>query len=182
MIVKLYRRLLNYPRLNQILTNLYPALFFTGIRITQIASDWKTIRVRMGGLFSMTPMGAQFGGALFTMCDPWFMMILVRHFGREFKIWDKAATIHFLRRGRGTMYATFSVSDEQLAFIRERVSAESKINIVFTTQILDREEQVVAEVEKTISVRLRTPSLLHADQPANTYRFDEKQREVGFYA
>ena len=174
MILKLYRHLLNYPHLNRFLTNLYPALFFTGIRITHIAPDWKTINVRMGGLLSMTPMGAQFGGALFTMCDPWFMMILVRHFGREFKIWDKAATIHFIRRGRGTVYATFTITDEQLAFIYEKVIAESKIDIILTNQILDRENEIVAEVEKTISIRLRTPNILHADQPANTYRIDEK--------
>ena len=178
MILKLYRRLLNYPRFNRFLTNLYPALFFAGIRITQITPDWKTIKVRMGGLFSMTPMGAQFGGALFTMCDPWFMMILVRHFGKEFKIWDKVATIHFRRRGRGTVYATFTITDEQLAFMREKVMAESKIEVILTAQIIDRDNEIVAEVEKTISIRLRTPNTLHADQPAKIYRFDEQQTEV----
>ena len=175
MILQLYRRILTYPRLNRFLTNLYPALFFAGIRITEITSDWKTIKVSMGGLFSMTPMGAQFGGALFTMCDPWFMMILVRHFGKAFKIWDKSATIHFRRRGRGTVRATFTVTDEQLAFIREKVMAEGKIHLILTTQIIDREEEIVADVEKTIFIGLKTAKhteIDQTDQPPTVYRLD----------
>jgi len=175
MIVKLYRRILTYPRLNRFLTNLYPALFFAGIRITEITSDWKTIKVSMGGLFSMTPMGAQFGGALFTMCDPWFMMILVRHFGKTFKIWDKCATIHFRRRGRGTVKATFTITDQQLAFIREKVMAEGKIHLILTTQIMDREQEIVADVEKTIFIGLKTAKNNgrdQTDQPPTVYRLD----------
>ena len=175
MIVKLYRRILTYPRLNRFLTNLYPALFFAGIRITEITSDWKTIKVSMGGLFSMTPMGAQFGGALFTMGDPWFMMILVRHFGKGFKIWDKSATIHFRRRGRGTVKATFSITDQQLAFIREKVMAEGKIHIILTTQIIDSEEEIVADIEKTIFIGLKTAQhtqIDQTDQPPTVYRLD----------
>ncbi len=126
----------------------------------------------MGGLFSMTPMGAQFGGALFTMGDPWFMMILVRYFGKEFKIWDKSATIHFRRRGRGTVKATFSMTEQQFAFIREKVSAEGKIHIILTTKIIDSEEEIVADIEKTIFIGLKTAKPPQTEQSPTIYRLD----------
>jgi acyl-coenzyme A thioesterase PaaI-like protein len=155
MIEKLYRKILAHRRLNHFLTNLYPALFFTGIRITEITPDWRTIQVRLGGLLSITPMGAPFGGTLFTMCDPWFMMILVHHFGPEFKIWDKSATIHFRKRGKGTLNATFTISEEELLAIRETVMREGESNPVFSTQILNAEGEVIADVHKTIYIALR---------------------------
>lgn len=155
MIEKLYRQILSHHRLNRFLTNLYPALFFTGIRITEISPDYRTIKVRLGGLLSMTPMGAPFGGTLFTMCDPWFMMILVHDFGPAFKIWDKSATIHFRKRGKGVLNATFTISEEEILAIRETVMREGEASPVFSTQILNAEGEVIADVHKTIYIGLR---------------------------
>jgi len=46
------------------------------------------------------------------MCDPWFMLILMQHLGRDYIVWDKAASIQFLKPGRGTVAATFHISPE----------------------------------------------------------------------
>ena len=46
------------------------------------------------------------------MCDPFFMLILLEHMGREYIVWDKAAAIQFLKPGRGTVMATFHISPD----------------------------------------------------------------------
>ena len=51
--------------------------------------------------------GTHFGGSLYSMCDPFFVLILSAALGRDYVVWDKAAAIRFLRPGRGTVKATF---------------------------------------------------------------------------
>ena len=43
--------------------------------------------------------GTHFGGSLYTMCDPFFMLILVNNLGSGYIVWDKAATIRFKKPG-----------------------------------------------------------------------------------
>ena len=70
--------------------------------------------------------GTQFGGSLYSMCDPFFMLILVEALGPRYVVWDKAATIRFRRPGRGTVHATFHIPQERIDEIRAAADARRK--------------------------------------------------------
>ena len=134
--------------------NYYPPLFGAGIRSRKI--DERTIKIEMKlTKFNRNIVGVHFGGSLYAMCDPWFMLILMHLLGTDYIVWDKAASIQFLRPGRGRVTATFYIPPERVDEIR--AAAESgKVEPLFTVDVLDDEGQAVARVEKLLYVRKKS--------------------------
>ena len=103
--------------------------------------------------YNANAVGTHFGGSLYAMCDPWFMLILVRALGDDYIVWDKSAAIRFIRPGRGTVRATFHIPPETIDDIRARADAGEKLEPTFTVDVCDAQGQVVAQVEKLLYVR-----------------------------
>lgn len=132
----------------------WPPLVAAGISLR--APDDHTIDAQMPlRWYNRNIVGTHFGGSLYAMCDPFFMLILMRHLGPGYIVWDKAATVRFKRPGRGRVRARFRVTPEQVADIRRRADAEPKVEPQFTAQVLADDGTVVAEVEKLLYVRRR---------------------------
>ena len=134
------------------LFNLYPPYLGAGVRVK--APDPYTFEVRMKLRFwNRNYVGTHFGGSLYTMCDPFFMLILLNALGRDYIVWDKEATIRFRRPGRGTVRATFHIPPEKVAEIKAEADTHRKVEPVFQADILDEQGEVVAEIEKLLYVR-----------------------------
>jgi acyl-coenzyme A thioesterase PaaI-like protein len=136
------------------LANVWGPYLLSGIRVTDVAPDFRRIDVRL----AMRPwnrnyVGTHFGGSLFAMADPWFMVALIERLGPGYAVWDKTGTIRFRRPGRGTVRARFELPDDRVEEIRRAVEERGKAEPVFVAQIVDSSGQIVAEVEKLISVR-----------------------------
>lgn len=97
--------------------------------------------------------GTHFGGSLYAMCDPFFMLILIEQLGREYVVWDKAATIRFRRPGTGTVRATFHIPEERIAEIRAAAGRDGKVEPTFRVDVINEKGEVVADVEKLVYVR-----------------------------
>jgi acyl-coenzyme A thioesterase PaaI-like protein len=136
------------------LMNLYPPYLGAGIRIVHVARDLCTFEVRMPlTWFNRNYLGTHFGGSLYSLCDPFYVLILAENLGPSYVVWDKAAAIRFRRPGRGRVTARFHVPAERIAEIRAAADRGEVIEPVFTAQVLDREGRLVAEVEKLLYVR-----------------------------
>lgn len=134
--------------------NLYPPFLGAGVRVKNIADDLRTIEVQMPLTFwNKNYVGTHFGGSLYTMCDPFFMLILVNHLGPDYIVWDKAAAIRFKKPGTGTVRAVFHVPEERIAQIRQLADLDGKIEPQFQTVVTDTNEVVIAEVDKLLYVR-----------------------------
>ena len=134
------------------LINFYPPLLGAGIRSRTI--DEHTIHVEMKlTALNRNIVGTHFGGSLYAMCDPWFMLILMRALGTDYIVWDKAASIQFLQPGHGTMTATFRITQERIAEIRQEADGGQKIEPTFAVDVLDTQGQAIAHVEKLLYVR-----------------------------
>ncbi len=132
----------------------YPPYFGAGIRIKKVASDFSFIRVELGyHRWNRNYVGTQFGGSLYSMIDPFFMLMVMENLGREYIVWDKAATIRFLKPGRSRCRAELRLDAHHLEQIRREVSETGKSHPVFLVQIRDEQGQLIAEAEKTLSVR-----------------------------
>jgi hypothetical protein len=95
-------------------------------------------------------MGVHFGGSLFAMTDPFYMVMLARNLGRQYVVWDKAASIRYKKPGLGRVRAEFRLSEERLEEIRMGLEAEGRLDVRFVVEIKDEEGGVVAEVERVI--------------------------------
>lgn len=138
----------------KLLANLYGPFLLSGIRLTRVAEDFGTIEVEMAlRPWNRNYVGTHFGGSLFAMADPWFMIMLLERLGPGYRVWDKAGTIRFRKPGRGTVRARFELPAERLEEIRRAADADGRVEPVFTVAIRDEEGEVVAEVEKRLSVR-----------------------------
>jgi acyl-coenzyme A thioesterase PaaI-like protein len=141
------------------LLNLYPPYLGAGVRVKHIAPDLRTFEVEMKlRWWNRNYVGTHFGGSLYTMCDPFFMLILMEGLGGDFIVWDKSARIRFRRPGRGTVRATFHISEERIEAIRQQVLAQGKVEPTFEVEIRDEDGEVVAQVEKLLYVRAKEDS------------------------
>ena len=139
-------------RLRERLINFYPPLLGAGIRSRTI--DELTIHVEMKlTALNRNIVGVHFGGSLYAMCDPWFMLIMMRALGPNYLVWDKAASIKFVSPGRGTVKTVFQITRERVNEIRAAADRGEKIEPIFSVDVLGEQGQVIAHVEKLLYVR-----------------------------
>lgn len=132
----------------------YPPYLGAGVRITQMSDDFRQVEVEMRLRFwNRNYVGTHFGGSLYTMCDPFYMLMLIHNLGPDYIVWDKAATIRFKRPGKGTVRARFEVSEQKIEEIRSSADTLGKVEPLFQVNVIDAGENVVAEVEKLLYVR-----------------------------
>ena len=135
--------------------NLWPPLLFSGIHITRMDDDFRAVDVELRERFyTRNYVGCHFGGSLFAMTDPFWMMMVMRNLDRSYTVWDRSAEIEFLKPGRGTVTARFRLDEEHLDEIRQNTQEEgSKFLPRFAVDITDPDNTVIARVTKTLHVR-----------------------------
>ncbi len=144
------------PRWFRYLMNCWPPFIGMRIHIEHISDDWQTLRMRMKlGLRNKNFVGSHFGGGLFAMVDPFYMVMLMHLLGRDYLVWDKSASIDFVVPGRGTVYAHFHVSDDMLAEIKAKTANGEKFEPTYQIEVVDAAGKVVAKVAKTLYIRQR---------------------------
>lgn len=134
----------------------YPPFLGAGIRVRRLPEHGFAVRMRLT-FWNRNLVGTQFGGSLYSMCDPFFMLILVAALGPGYVVWDKAATIRFRRPGRGTVSAMFSIATARIEEIRAQADQGQRVEPVFIVEVRNQEGEVVAEVEKLLYVRRQQP-------------------------
>ena len=136
------------------LINLYPPMIGAGIRVVDIDPGFTRITVEMKlRWWNKNVFGTQFGGALYMMCDPFFVAILMTNLGRDYIVWDKAATIQFLKPGRKAVRAVFTLTPEEIARVKTETDARGKHEPEYDVDIVDSDGLVVARVHKVLYVR-----------------------------
>lgn len=136
------------------LLGFYPPYLGAGVRVREVAKDLRSVTVEMPlTRWNRNYVGTHFGGSLFSLADPWFMLILIEQLGDGYVVWDKAGSIRFVKPGRGTVRARFEIPPERIAEIRAEADRDGRTEPVFRAAITDDAGDTVAEVEKRISVR-----------------------------
>lgn len=125
-----------------------------GISIVHVSPDYREIHVQMKlRWYNRNYVGTHFGGSIYAMTDPFYMMMLINNLGGEYIVWDKGAHIEFLKPGRGTVRAHFVLSTDQIQLIKNTVDQEGKYVFDLPVDVLGESDQIVASVNKTLYVR-----------------------------
>ena len=134
--------------------NIWPPFIGAGIKIITLSKDYRytLVRLRMG-IFNRNIVGVHFGGSLFAMTDPFFMIMVQQNLGKEYVVWDRAAKIDFVKPGRGNVHAEFSISEQQLEDLKSAAQNGAKVLRDFTVEVKDGSGEIVAIIIKTLYVR-----------------------------
>ncbi len=134
--------------------NLYGPYLGAGVRVTRVADEYRTFDVVMKlRFYNKNYFGTHFGGSLYSMCDPFFSIILVKNLGSDYIVWDKHAAIRFKKPGRSAVHVHFHIPQDRIREIRHLADTHGKTEPVFTVDVTDDENTVVAQVEKTVYVK-----------------------------
>jgi acyl-coenzyme A thioesterase PaaI-like protein len=138
----------------QWLLRIYPPFRGAGIRVTRMSPDLREIDVEMKlHWWNANAVGTHYGGSLYSMADPFYMLMLLENLGRDYIVWDKVASIRFRKPGKGRVRAEFRLTQSQLDELRAQLVVQERIEPTFQVQIRDESGEVVAEVEKLLHIR-----------------------------
>jgi acyl-coenzyme A thioesterase PaaI-like protein len=136
--------------------NLWPPFLFSGISVSEISKDFRHTKVRLKKrVLTSNYVGTLFGGSLFAMTDPFYMVMIMKNLGKGYIVWDKRSEIEYVSPGKSTVFAEFHIWDADLEDIREKVAAEGKYLKWFDVEIKSADGTVVAIVKKQIYIRLQ---------------------------
>lgn len=134
--------------------NLWPPFWGAGIHVEAIAEDFRHVEVSLKlRWYNQNYIGTHFGGSMFAMTDPFYMLMLIKNLGKAYIVWDKAASINFIKPGKGTLRAIFNFTGAELAAVRHEADEKGKIQFDRSVDIINAEGETVAEVVKTLYVR-----------------------------
>lgn len=139
------------------LINFYGPFLGAGVKLEKITKDFRQARVSMKLTFyNRNYMGTQFGGSLYAMVDPWYMLMLIKNLGKDYIVWDKAATINFRKPGKGKVTAEFHLTEEHLNEIKNTLETQNKMDYVFKVEVKDDAGKLIADVDKVLYIRKKS--------------------------
>lgn len=137
----------------QRLLNWYPPYVGAGIRVAEISNDWLYARVVLPlRWYNRNYVGVHFGGSLYAMCDPMYMLLLMNLLGRDFIVWDKAGSIEYVKPGTGRLSAEFRLDSNLVESLKELRPNEKRV-FDLAVDVRNEAGEVVARVVKTEYVR-----------------------------
>lgn len=136
------------------LVNWYPPYLGMGVRVRSHREDFTRFEVELRARwYNRNLFGTHFGGALYSMSDPFFVFIVAANLGDDYIVWDKAACIEFLKPAKGTITGIFEISIERLEEIRDEVKELGRNTYPFENELLNEDGVAVARVKKEVYVR-----------------------------
>jgi len=133
--------------------NLHPAFRGTGGRVVHVAQDLRHIRVALPLSWkTKNIVGSLYGGSLFAITDGAHPMMLMAALGPGYIVWDKAASIRYRKPGYTTLFADFTLADEELAWIRRQLAGQPELERTYTVELKDRHGVVYTVVERTVYI------------------------------
>jgi acyl-coenzyme A thioesterase PaaI-like protein len=134
----------------------WPPFLGAGISVKSFAEDYRDAVVALKlGRFNRNYVGTHFGGSLYAMTDPFFMIMLLHNLGGDYLVWDKSGSIEYVAPGRGTVTAHFRLTGERIAEIRAQAAGGEKIFPEFEVDVKDEAGEIIARVRKILYVRLK---------------------------
>ena len=134
----------------------WPPFLGAGIRVRSLSDDFREAVVDLKlGRFNRNAVGTHFGGSLYAMTDPFFMIMLLHNLGGEYFVWDKSGSIEYVAPGKGTVSAHFLLSQARIEEIKALAASGEKIFPEFEVDVKDVAGETVARVRKVLYVRLK---------------------------
>ena len=138
------------------LMNLWPPFLCNSIHVQSVSADWSEVRVVLRlRPWNRNYVRSQFGGNLFAMTDPFWMLLVMHQLGNDYYVWDKAGAIDFVAPGYEHVYAHFKLEPTVINELRAAAAGGGKVLRWFETEVATASGEVVARVRKQLYARLK---------------------------
>lgn len=147
------------PHLLKLRLNTYAPYIGAGIKIDHISLDQGLCVVSMGlNTLNKNIVGTQFGGSLYSMVDPFYMLMLMHQLGSNYVVWDKSSQIDFVAPGDSKVTARMKIPSSEIITIQELAKDGEAVFREYKVDIVDEQQKLIATVTKTLYIRLRKHS------------------------
>ncbi|WP_201578065.1 DUF4442 domain-containing protein [Psychrobacter okhotskensis] len=147
------------PHLLKLRINTYAPYVGAGIKIEHINLDQGLCVVSMGlNALNKNIVGTQFGGSLYSMVDPFYMLMLMHQLGSSYVVWDKSSHIDFVAPGNSKVITRMKIPSTELITIQELAKDGDAVFREYQADIFDDQQKLIATVTKIIYIRLRKHS------------------------
>ena len=144
------------PYLLKMRINTYAPYIGAGIKIEHINLDQGLCVVSMGlNSLNKNIVGTQFGGSLYSMVDPFYMLMLMHQLGSSYVVWDKSSHIEFVAPGNSKVTARIKTPSNEIKTIQDLAKDGEPVFREYKVDIVDEQQKIIATVTKTIYIRLR---------------------------
>jgi acyl-coenzyme A thioesterase PaaI-like protein len=138
----------------KLLLNIWPPFLFTGIRVVDVSEDFRQAKVRLKlNIFNQNAVGVHFGGSLYAMTDPFYMLLVMARLGKDYIVWDKSADIDYIKPGKGTVTAEFIITDALIADILTQTAQGEKYLPEIPVYVKDAQGEIVAKLNRKLYIR-----------------------------
>ncbi|KOO14157.1 translation elongation factor P (EF-P) [Vibrio xuii] len=142
------------PNVVKFALNIWPPFWGSGIKILSISDDFREVKMRLKlRWWNKNANRTQYGGSIFSLTDPVYSLMLMGILGEQYYVWDKEASINFIKPGQSDLFADFCVSQDQLQDILNKTANGDKCFPEFITYVKDKNGTVVSEVQRKLYVR-----------------------------
>ena len=144
------------PHLLKLRLNTYAPYIGAGIKIDHISLDQGLCVVSMGlNTLNKNIVGTQFGGSLYSMVDPFYMLMLMHQLGSNYVVWDKSSHIDFVAPGSSKVTARMKIPSSEIITIQDLAKEGEAVFREYKVDIVDEQQKLIATVTKTLYIRLR---------------------------
>jgi Domain of unknown function (DUF4442) len=134
--------------------NLFPAFRSSGGWLTHVSTDFRYVRLKIPlTLKTRNYVGTLCGGNMYSAVDGVYLVMLLKNLGSDYLVWDKAAAIRYKRPAKGTLFAEFRLTEDELQQIKHEVARQGKVDREYLIELMEASGVVCAEVIKTIHVK-----------------------------
>ena len=134
--------------------NLWSPFRGSGIRVKHISPDYREVEISPRW-HNRNYIGTQFGGSLYAMTDPFYMLMLIHILGRDYVVSHQAGAIAYLVPAKGKVHARFIVDDATIADVKAHTADGRKYLPQMPVEVKNEAGEVVARVVHTLYIRKR---------------------------
>jgi hypothetical protein len=122
-----------------------------GGKVEFIAGDFKELHVSIQlNVRTRNKVGTVYGGSIYSSVDPYFMLMFMQLLGKDFVVWDKAASVKFVRPLTGKAKCRFLITDELIKDVRHHIEMRGEYSFDLPLHYEDDAGKVYAVFTKSI--------------------------------
>jgi len=131
--------------------NFWPCIWCSGGRVEFIAGDYKELHVSIKlNIRTRNRVGTVYGGSIYSSVDPYFMLMFMQILGKDFVVWDKAASVKFVRPIVKKVKCRFLVTDELVEEVKHKIAVLGEYTFDLPLKYEDEQGVVYAVFTKTV--------------------------------
>jgi acyl-coenzyme A thioesterase PaaI-like protein len=131
--------------------NFWPCIFCSGGKVTFIAGDYKELHVSLKlGIRTRNRVGTVYGGSIYSSVDPYYMLLFMEILGKDYVVWDKAASVKFVRPIATKVKCRFLITNELVEHVKQQISLNNEYSFDLPLEFIDDDGKVYATFTKSI--------------------------------